>query len=349
MMSTHRRCFAVFALALAGSALVSAQPFAAPLAAPAPTGAVSDGLNSRFANGIAAIAEEKVITVDDVRREIGQYAAQIQREARNEKEFNDKLEALQDSVIQDLIDKVLIIKEFKKEKDGKEARHIPESFIDNKIADILSEQFDNDRSKFLAYLRSRGQTIREFRKDQEEDIIYRYMTGQQRKSQSLVSPVRIETFYRENKDHFVQEDSVHLRMIQLAKNDDLTTDAQLVAKANEIAVRFRAGTSFADLAKEFSVGTTRLKGGESGWMNRTSLKKEFSDPLFLLKKGDISEPLVTADGCFLLFAEDRKYAGTQSIDEVRDQIERTLVTQMARSNQERWLERLRRNGYVKHY
>ena len=119
MMSTHRRCFAVFALALAGSALVSAQPFAAPLAAPAPTGAVSDGLNSRFANGIAAIAEEKVITVDDVRREIGQYAAQIQREARNEKEFNDKLEALQDSVIQDLIDKVLIIKEFKKEKDGR--------------------------------------------------------------------------------------------------------------------------------------------------------------------------------------------------------------------------------------
>ena len=52
---------------------------------------------------------------------------------------------------------------------------------------------------------------------------------------------------------------------------------------------------------------------------------------------------------FLLFAEDRKYAGIQPIDEVRDQIERILVTQMTRSGQERWLERLRRNGYVKHY
>jgi peptidyl-prolyl cis-trans isomerase SurA len=26
-----------------------------------------------------------------------------------------------------------------------------------------------------------------------------------------------------------------------------------------------------------------------------------------------------------------------------------LVTQMSRASQERWLERLRRNGYVKHY
>jgi peptidyl-prolyl cis-trans isomerase SurA len=34
---------------------------------------------------------------------------------------------------------------------------------------------------------------------------------------------------------------------------------------------------------------------------------------------------------------------------VRDQIERMLVQQMSRSNQERWLERLRRNGFVKHY
>ena len=34
---------------------------------------------------------------------------------------------------------------------------------------------------------------------------------------------------------------------------------------------------------------------------------------------------------------------------LRDQIERILITQMSRANQERWLERLRRNGYVKYY
>ncbi len=339
----HRRCFTIFATALATATTAFAQ-------APAPTAAapVSDGLNLRFANGIAAIAEDKVITVDDVRREIGQYAPQIQREARNEKEFNDKLEALQDSVIQDLIDRVLIIKEFRKEKDGKEVRHIPESFIENRIADVLSEQFDNDRSKFLAYLRSRGLTLREYRKEQEEDIIYHYMQGQQKKSQSLVSPVRIETFYKENKDRFYQEDSVHLRLIQLSKAEG-ATDEELKIKAAEVLTRFRAGVKFEDLAREYSSESRRAKGGDWGWMPRNNLKDEFKNPVFALKKGEVSEPILTPDGCFLLFAEDRKYAGTQGIDEVRDQIERMLVSQMARTNQERWLERLRRNGYIKHY
>ncbi len=310
--------------------------------------AQADGLNLRFANGIAAIAEEKVITVDDIRREIAPLIPQIQRDARNEKEFNEKLESLQDSVIQDLIDKVLIVKEFRKAKDEKEVRRIPESYIDNRIADILSEQFDSDRSKFLAYLRGKGTTLREYRREVEEDIIYHYMQQQQRKSQSVVSPVRIETFYRENKDRFFQEDTVQLRLIQLSRVED-ATDASLKAKADELIAKFRAGTKFEDLAREYSQDSRRAKGGDWGWQKKSDLKEEFSKPLFALKAGEITEPVVLPEGCFILFAEDRKYAGNQAIDEVRDQIERLLVTQMARTSQERWLERLRRNGYIKHY
>ncbi len=330
---TLRRSLSLLAFASAGFTSAFAQ---------------NDGLSMRFANGIAAIAEEKVITVDDIRREIAPLVAQIQRDARNEKEFNEKLESLQDSVIQDLIDKVLIIKEFRKEKDGKEVRNIPGSYIDNRIADILSEQFDNDRSKFLAYLRSKGSTLREYRKEVEEDIIFHYMQQQQRKSQSVVSPVRIETFYRENKDRFFQEDSVHLRLIQLSRVDG-ATDAELLTKANEILAKFRGGAKFEELAQEYSQDSRRAKGGDWGWVKRSDLKDDFKTPLFALKPGEVTAPVMLPEGCFLLFAEERKYAGNQAIDEVRDQIERLLVTQMARTSQERWLERLRRNGYVKHY
>lgn len=330
---TLRRSLSLLAFASAGLTSAFAQ---------------NDGLNMRFANGIAAIAEEKVITVDDIRREIAPFIAQIQRDARNEKEFNEKLESLQDSVIQDLIDKVLIIKEFRKEKDGKEVRNIPRSFIDNRIADILSEQFDNDRSKFLAYLRSKGSTLREYRKEVEEDIIFHYMQQQQRKSQSVVSPVRIETFYRENKDRFFQEDSVHLRLIQLSRVDG-ATDTELMTKADAILAKFHGGAKFEELAQEYSQDSRRARGGDWGWVKRSDLKDDFKTPLFALKPGEVTAPVLLPEGCFLLFAEERKYAGNQAIDEVRDQIERLLVTQMARTSQERWLERLRRNGYVKHY
>ena len=328
-------------LAFTLSATLAATGFCAQPSAPA----AGDNLNLRYANGIVAVAEDKIITVADVSREITPLLPGLQREnIRNEQEYNAKIEALQDSVIQDLIDRVLIIKEFKKD----EKKRIPEAIVDAEIARMQSDQFDNDRSKFLAYLRSRGTTLREFRREQEDEIIYRYMQGQQRKSQSVISPVKIETFYSENKDRFYREDEVHLRLIQLTRNDG-ETDAQLSSMGNDILAKLKTGTSFEDLAKEYSKDARKSKGGDWGWLKRSDFKKEFSDPAFALKKGESSQPVILPEGCFLLFAEDRKFAGIQPIDEVRDQIERILVTQMSRSGQERWLERLRRNGYVKHY
>src|ERR1700709_949239 len=166
----------------------------------------ADSLNLRYANGIAAIAEDKVITVDDIRREVAPLIPEIQKQAHNEKEFNDQLESLQEDVVQKLIDRVLIVKEFYKD----EKRHVPASYIDNMVAETIISQFDGDRSKYLAYLRSRGISQKDYRREQEESMIYDYMRQQQSKSASTVSPVKIEAFYNENKERFYHEDRWHV-------------------------------------------------------------------------------------------------------------------------------------------
>ena len=313
-----------------------------------PAVSAADDMNLRFANGIVAVAEDKIITVADVNRVVMPLLPQMQSSATSQKDLEQKIANLQDQVIQDLIDKVLIIKEFRKKKDGDQERHIPDTYIDAEIARVESEQFDNDRSKFLAYLRARGTTIREYRKETEEEIIYHYMQGQQQKSASIVSPVRIETFYNENKDQFYEEDRAKLRMIQLTRTDG-ETDAQLKAEADVVIARFHDGETFEDLAKEFSRDGRRSKGGDWGWMKRSDLQPAYSEPLFALKKGEATAPIILPEGAFILYAEDRKYAGIQPIDDVRDQIERILASQMSHASEDRWLERLRRNGYVKRY
>ena len=339
-MMLRRSLASVLIAALTSVALAQTPPAQPQPKAPS----AAENLQLQYANGIVAVAEDKIITVADVMQEIAPLLPQLKADARNDKEYYEQLERLQDGAIQDLIDRVLIIKEFRKD----EKRHIPISYVDNAIADELAERFEGDRSKFLAFLRARGKTIREYRRDKEEEIIYHYMQGQQRKSQSVVSPVRIETYYNENKDRFYREDEVHLRMIQLTRTDTDTDDG-LKQQAGQIITRFKAGEKFEDLAKEFSRGTNRSKGGDWGWMQRSSFKPVFSEAAFNLKMGEASTPILLPEGCYILYAEDRHYAGIQPLDEVREQIERVLITQMTRSSQERWLERLRRNGYVKHY
>lgn len=342
MMLSGSRCpqFLTVALAL-GFALVARAQEAAPAITEQQLG---EKLNLQFANGIAAIAEEKVITVDDLRRQIMPLIPELQRRSRSREEFEQQLTQLQEEVLQELIDRVLIVKEFYKD----EKRRVPPSIVDNQIAETIISEFDGDRSKYLAYLRSRGMSQKEFRREQEEDIIYNYMRQQQRKSASTVSPVQIETFYNENKERFYQEDSVHLRLIQISKTPEDTAET-LKAKADDVMKQLAAGGSFADIARLYSSDSRRTRGGDWGWQRRSDLRKEFSEPLFALEKGQYTQPIIMDEGAFILFVEDRKMAGILPLDEVRDQIERQLVQQNARQAQERWLERLRRNGYVKHF
>ena len=105
--------------AIAGVLTLASSLSAQPASPAAPIG----DSNMRFANGIAAVAEGKIITVDDIRREISPLIPELQRSARNEDEFNQRLEALQDDTIQQMVDRVLIVKDFYSD----EKRRIPSS------------------------------------------------------------------------------------------------------------------------------------------------------------------------------------------------------------------------------
>lgn len=329
---------------LAAAPTLQAQVTPGPLVSSTSSTTNDDGLDMRFANGIAAIVEDRVITVDDIRRELAPILPQIRRDSRNAKEFQDKIEAVQEDIVRSLIDRTLVVKDFY--KDGK--RHIPASYIDNAISEQMAQKFDNDRAKFLSYLRARGLTLRDYRKEVEEDLVYGYMRGQQRKSQSIVSPARVETFYKQNQNKFYQEEAIHLRMIQLNRAQG-EKDSYLIVRANEIIDKFNAGEKFENLAKTYTQDARKARGGDWGWQRKVDLKSDFSTPLFSLKKGGVTAPILQGDACFILYAEDYRPAGVPAIDEVRDQIERTLAAQMARESQEKWLETLRRKAYIKLY
>ena len=285
--------FRRLALSLTLAGALSAPALALAQAAK-PAAAEDDGLNLRFANGIAAVVESKVITVDDIRRELAPILPQIRRDSRNQQEFSQKLERVQDEIIRNLVDRALIVKEFRKD----EKRQIPQSYVDNAIQEQLATQFEGDRARFLAYLKSRGFTLRDYRKEMEEEIIFGYMRGQQRKSANVVSPAKVEAYYQANQQKFHQEEQVRLRLIQINRGD--LNDEQLVAKAEEIVGKFRGGAKFEDLAKEYTQDARKAKGGDWGWQKRADLKPEFSEPLFALQAGEVSKPIVQKEGVYLL-------------------------------------------------
>jgi peptidyl-prolyl cis-trans isomerase SurA len=296
-----------------------------------------------YKQGVAAQVEDRIITFEELRREMIPLIGRIQQESRSEDEFNQKMGELYQEVLQNLIDRVIICKEFKEKE-----YQLPQTYIENEYDRVLAEDFNNDRAAFLAYLDSQGKNEREYRRELTERIIVSVMRGQMYKGVSEVSPERIENFYNENKIHFFEEESIHLRLILIRPIADESPDL-IKQTVDKVMEEIDNGKDFAEVAKEFSQDSRKDSGGDWGWVKRGDLNQQISDAAFDLDAGEYSEPLEISGQYFILYAEDRKEEGIQPLSEVRDNIEQILVDQLNRQAQRAWLERVRKKAYVKYY
>jgi len=191
-----------------------------------------------FRQGIAAEVENSIITFEELRREMAPLIPRIRESSRSRAEFTASMEELYFEVLQNLIDRVLIVEEFSKKE-----FNIPQTYVENEFDRILIEDFENDRARFLEYLESQGKNVREFRRDLRERIVVSIMRAEKRKSQSQISPERIEQFYNDNKINFYEEESVKLRIIMLRPLADENPDQmrQTIDRINEELAAGRRG------------------------------------------------------------------------------------------------------------
>ncbi|MFI3291335.1 MAG: peptidylprolyl isomerase [Opitutales bacterium] len=289
---------------------------------------------------IIAIVEGKIITNEDLKKEIMPLVAQIRRSSRNEFEFNQRVKNLHVEVLENLINKVLIVKDF-----SDKGMQIPQSYLDSAFEEHLKKEFNSDRNAFLKYLQREGKTVKQFKQEQSDTMIVEYMQGQKRRSVSEVSPAKIKEYYEANKAKWVQPDSVKLSQIMLKASETANVEELLI----EIIEKARLGGDFAELAKKYSQDKAIAeKGGDWGWYKKGELVSEVDEVAFKLDIGEISEPIRMGDFIYILKAQEKKAEGVQDMEQAREQIEWTLVNQSAAVEYRKWIEKLRKDAYIKY-
>lgn len=143
---------------------------------------VSSKLQQRYPNGVVAVVGSRAILTKDVEREISPQAVNsIKASADSEQVLSDRLDQTVGAVIQNLVDRELVVQEFRKDNpEGDEIRKIAPTYTDTAIAAMERDDFGGDHAKFLAYIQSLGMSRSEYRSKVEDDIAFRYMLGQLR-------------------------------------------------------------------------------------------------------------------------------------------------------------------------
>jgi len=292
-------------------------------------------------NGIAAKVEGQIITFEQVRQEMAPLLSSVYRSSTTEEERERNILRLQRDVLQNLVDRILIVENFKAQE-----MSIPKSYLEGEFNDVIQNDFNGERDRFLAYLRSRDKTVRDFREELEDRIIVQSMQMRMRRNQAEVSPEMIREFYEENKDEFLRDEEILLYQITLQPK---ATGPSIEERQAEVMAAFEEGTPFTEVAREFSDDGMASSGGRFGWTSKGDLRAELSEIAFGLEEGEISEPIPFQNIVLFFFVEEIREPGPMPLAEVRDTIEKVLSDRISREAQERWLQRLRERAYIEYF
>ena len=83
---------------------------------------------------------------------------------------------------------------------------------------------------------------------------------------------------------------------------------QALAGAKQLAAQIKQGAPFAAVARQFSSLPTAANGGDAGWLSAGDIAPALENVLATMRPGQVSDPIPTADGVYLLQLRD-KHAG----------------------------------------
>ena len=249
---------------------------------------------------------------------------------------------LRQLALKDLIDRRLVIQAFKKE-----SYQIPDHIVDERMHQIIRESFGGDRNTFIKTLEAQNYTLGEFKEKETERIMVQAMRSHNIKMNSIISPTKVEDYYRKHRNEFTNKEQIKLRMIMISGQKDTASAPAQKALAEEVLGKLAGGAEFDQTAQIYSEDSTRDNGGDWGWIERNTLAAPLEKFAFNMPVGRISNIIDYAGNYYILKVEDKRGGTTKSLAEARSDIEKKLIEEEAQGLQERWIASLRAKAYIK--
>lgn len=306
---------------------------------------------SQNIDGVAAIVNDRVITFSEVKRQVEPIEKQI-REFTTGLEQMEKIKEARLTTLKSLIERELIIQDF-----DKAGFFFPDNLIEERLNEVIKDEYGGDRNALIRTLHANGTSLTSFKDRLREQMIVAAMRARNVRQAVIVSPFKIEQYYQENIRQFTQPKQVKLRILFLRNSlfkekrvNERGEVEQIDPQLNivrELHHKLETGSDFPNLARNYSEGAQRNRGGDWGWVTESTLRPELAKVAFSLRPGEFSEIISTEDGYYILMVEDVKRPSVLPLADVREQIETTLMQEERARLQQEWLDRLRSRAFIK--
>ena len=114
----------------------------------------------------------------------------------------------------------------------------------------------------------------------------------------------VRAYFREHPDEFERPAAAYTSYITTSRITNSADTATALARAQQLREEILDGTDFADVAeRESADSTSRINGGDLGFVPRGQFIEEFEEAVLALPRGEVSEPVQTPFGYHIIKRE----------------------------------------------
>lgn len=264
-----------------------------------------------FLSLVASVALAGCGKVED---DSSKVIANVGNEKVTEQRFSDYLKFKRvpeqdEKKVQSLLDDYL-------EREALSQQALNSTYIDKRLADIEVDEF---RKQMLI-----SRYFENFLKD-------------------VVSEEAIQNYYNSNPEQF-QTERVRVAHVLLRTNRSMSEAERqaLLTKAQEAHSKITSSMKFEEAVAAYSDDSISAKnGGDLGWIRKGAIDPVFSDKVFGMKIGEVSEPFVTSFGYHIVKVLEGPQTVKTPFEKVKGDIRYQLRQQAKQAEMDRMLGQLK--------
>lgn len=242
---------------------------------------------------IAAIVNDQIISEYDLQQRMALFFASSGLSPTRE-----TIERMRPEILQALIDEKLQIQE------ATEYEIIASEDDINRAVGFIAQQNNADMEQFRTLLARAGVSWNSYIDQIYAQIVWDRLVRARFRQTVNVTEEEVDAFMRRYEANL---DKPQHRVAEIfLEVDTPAEEAAVYRTALRLVQQIRNGAKFPAVARQFSQAPTAGTGGELGWVTQGELDKELDRVIRGLRVGNVSDPIRTVAGFYILTVIDRR-------------------------------------------
>jgi len=292
-------------------------------------------------DSILASVNGEPISLMDVIYESSYSEARLYAVYSSKKIFNE-IQKLRKKMLNNIIDRKLILLEYKVTKPFT----IPRQYVENLIDELAMNFGCSNRSELHEKAKEAGTSIEELRKKARIKVITQIMIANYIHTFVNLTPREIYEYYKKNIKEFSTEPQVRLQLLLLNQKHD---DFERIKK--ELTETFKKADKkiFTGMVRLYSSGPGAMRGGDLGWIECSELREEFAEASKDKKVGTIVGPIQTDEGIYFIRINERKGATKANFAKMLPQIKEKIEAKRREKAYNKYIAKLRKKSIIRYF